>query len=210
VTVECPLCGGRSRDFARAEGRSFRRCGICALTFVPASEHLDPARERARYEQHDNRPDDPGYRAFLDRLLAPLCARLRPGARGLDYGCGPGPTASRMLAERSFATRDYDPFFARDEAALAGRYGFVVATEVLEHLRRPAEDLARLAGLLAPGGLLGVTTGVLEDDAAFADWWYRRDPTHVAFYRPETLAWIARRRGWTLARPSRDVAIFAS
>ncbi len=35
-------------------------------------------------------------------------------------------------------------------------------------------------------------TGILEDDVAFPGWWYRKDFTHIAFYRPETLAWIAR------------------
>ncbi len=205
---DCPLCGGAAREFLRADGRDFRRCGTCALTFVPASQHLPPADERARYESHQNRPGDPGYRAFLDRLLVPLGARLSPGAEGLDYGCGPGPTASRMLSERGLPTRDYDPFFAPDEGALSRAYDFVVCTEVFEHLARPDRELERLSRLLKPGGLLGVMTGVLEDDAAFAGWWYRRDPTHVCFYRPETLEWIARRRGWSLERPSLNAALF--
>lgn len=113
-----------------------------------------------------------------------------------------------MLAERGFPTLNYDPFFFPDEAMLSRTYDFLVCTEVLEHLRRPAEDLARMDGLLKPSGLLGVMTGVLEDDAAFQAWWYRSDFTHIAFYRPETLAWIARRFGWELSRPSRDVALF--
>lgn len=113
-----------------------------------------------------------------------------------------------MLAERGFPTNDYDPHFFPDEAPLSRQYDFLICTEVLEHLRRPAEDLARLDGLLKAGGLLGVMTGVLEDDAAFAGWWYRTDFTHISFYRPETLAWIAERLRWTLSRPSRDVAIF--
>lgn len=202
------MCGGGAEAFLSAGGRDYRRCGTCALTFLSAAQHADPARERARYAEHRNAPDDPGYRAFLDRLLAPLSARLAPGASGLDYGCGPGPTASVMMRERGFAMADYDPYFAPDAAALARTYDFVVATEVLEHLRRPADDLARLDGLLKPGGTLGAMTGVLEDDAAFAGWWYRSDFTHIAFYRPETLAWIARRFSWELSRPSRDVALF--
>ena len=204
----CPLCAGAPRAFLRADGRDYLRCGTCALTFVPAAQHADPARERARYAEHRNSSDDPGYRAFLDRALAPLTAALPPGAEGLDYGCGPGPAASVMLGERGFATADYDPFFFNDASLLARTYDFVVCTEVLEHLRRPAEDLARLDGLLKPGGLLGVMTGVLEDDSTFGDWWYRLDFTHISFYRPETLAWIARRFGWELSRPSRDAALF--
>jgi SAM-dependent methyltransferase len=203
----CPLCAGGCRSFHRSD-REFLRCGTCALTFVPASGHLPPGDERARYATHRNSPEDAGYRAFLDRLLAPLAARLPAGARGLDYGSGPGPTASVMMRERGFAMTDYDPFFAPDESALSASYDFLVCTEVAEHLRRPAEVFARLDALLRPGGTLGVLTGVLEDDAAFPSWWYRKDPTHIAFYRAETLVWIARRFGWTLERPSRDAALF--
>lgn len=204
----CPLCGGGSRPFCAEREREYLRCLGCALTFMPARCHSDPQRERARYAEHDNSPEDVGYRAFLDRLLAPLGARLSSGAEGLDYGCGPGPTASRMLAEKGFMMRDYDPFFAPDASCLSRTYDFIVCTEVLEHLRRPAEELARLDGLLRPGGWLGVMTGVLEDDAAFSGWWYRSDFTHIAFYRPETLSWIAARFGWSLERPSRDTALF--
>ena len=204
----CPLCGGAPRAFLSADERDYLRCGACALTFVPASQHADASRERARYAEHKNTPSDPGYRGFLDRILAPLSALLAPGACGLDYGCGPGPAASAMLGERGFPTANYDPYFFDDEAALARTYDFLVCTEVLEHLRRPAEDLARMDGLLKPGGLLGVMTRVLEDDAAFEGWWYRKDFTHIGFYRPETLEWISRRFGWELSRPSRDAALF--
>jgi len=201
------LCGGASRFYHRSD-REFLRCGTCALTFVPAGLHASPQEEKARYETHRNSPADAGYRAFLDRLLLPLAARLAPGASGLDFGSGPGPTASVMMRERGFVMRDYDPYFAPDEAALRDVCDFIVCTEVVEHLRRPAETFARLDDLLKPGGTLGVLTGVLEDDAAFPAWWYHRDHTHVDFYRPETLAFIAKRHGWTLERPSRDAALF--
>jgi SAM-dependent methyltransferase len=204
----CPLCAGASRAFLSDAGRDYLRCGTCALTFLPAAQHAEPARERARYQEHNNSSSDPEYRKFLDRLLLPLGAQLKPGAEGLDYGCGPGPTASVMLRERGFPTVDYDPYFFDDSTSLKKKYDYVICTEVLEHLRRPAEDLSRLDALLKPGGILGTMTGVLEDDAAFPGWWYRRDFTHIAFYRPETLAWIAGRFGWTLARPSRDAALF--
>jgi hypothetical protein len=202
------LCAEAPRAFLSADGRDYLRCGTCLLTFLPARQHAAAARERARYSEHRNSPSDPDYRDFLDRLLLPLCACLPPGCRGLDYGCGPGPTVSVMLGERGFPTKNYDPYFFPDEGALSRKYDFLVCTEVFEHLRRPSEDLACLDGLLKHGGTLGVMTGVLEDDAAFPDWWYRRDFTHIAFYRPETLGWIAERFGWELTRPSRDAALF--
>ena len=70
--------------------------------------------------------------------------------------------------------------------------------------------LQRLDALLAGGGLLGVLTGWPPSHwRDFAGWHYRRDPTHVAFYGPETLRWIARRLGWSVELPTRNVAIFA-
>ena len=204
----CPLCGGAPRPFFNVDGRGYLRCDVCLLTFVPASQHSDAAREKARYAKHNNKPDDPGYRQFLERLLIPLSAVLSSGAEGLDYGCGPGPTASGLMRERGFVMFDYDPYFFPDRGALSRAYDFIVSTEVIEHLRRPIDDLTRLDALLKPGGVLGVMTGVLEDDAAFPAWWYRNDFTHITFYRPETLSWIADRFGWGLTRPTRDVALF--
>lgn len=167
--------------------------------------------ERARYLHHQNVPTDPGYRAFLDRLLAPLTAALTPAERppvGLDFGCGPGPTVSAMLSERGVACSDYDPYFCADDRKLGRVYDFVTCTEVIEHVRDPLPFLHQLDALLAPGGVLGITTGILVDDASFKGWHYHRDFTHIRFFRPETLAWIAARLGWRLERPSRDVALF--
>ncbi len=45
------------------------------------------------------------------------------------------------------------------------------------------------------------------DDARFARWHYRRDPTHVVFYREETLRLLAARRGWEIDVPCKDVAL---
>jgi hypothetical protein len=191
-----------------ARGAPYLRCDRCALTFLHRDHRPGPDEERARYETHENDPSDEGYRAFLDRLARPLSHRLAPGMEGLDYGSGPGPTLSLMLEERGFPMRIWDPFFAPDPEALARRYDFVTCSEAAEHFFRPGEEFERLDGLLRTPGWLGVMTQVLEDDETFREWWYVRDPTHVAFYRPETLAWIASEYGWTLERPAPSVAVF--
>lgn len=206
--ARCPLCAGHAAPFVPGAARGALRCGTCRLTFVPESGHLSPGAERARYAEHRNGPQDAGYREFLDRLLAPLRQRLAPGAEGLDFGCGPGPAVSAMLGERGFSVRDWDPYFRPDDDALAREYDFIVCTEVFEHLRRPAETLEQLDGLLRPNGALGVMTLLLEADDAFGSWWYARDPTHIAFYKPETLEWIARSRGWSLELLPKGAAVF--
>ena len=207
--MHCPLCGSRKvPPLAVQEGRRFLRCRRCDLTFLDPAQRLGPGEERARYETHRNDPSDPGYRAFLDRLLTPLAERLPEGARGLDYGSGPGPTLSRMLTEAGYPTVDYDPFFAPREEVLDRRWDFVTCSETAEHFFDPGREFRRLDRMLAPGGWLGLMTGIVTEDVDFGSWWYARDPTHVAFYSPETLAWIAGDRGWKLVPAGETVVLF--
>ncbi len=204
----CLLCGcRRSALFHQDRRRPYWRCGFCRLVFVPPAFHLALQDEKAEYERHQNRPDDPGYRRFLSRLARPLEGRLSPGSRGLDFGSGPGPALAAMLTEAGHAIALYDPFYANDPAALTGRYDFVTATEVLEHLRRPGPELDRLYRLLKPGGLLGIMTKRVIDRERFARWHYIRDPTHICFFSRKTFIWLTNRWRARLDIVDRDVII---
>lgn len=163
--------------------------------------------EKEQYDLHRNDPYDPGYRRFLSRLADPLLTRLTTGARGLDYGCGPGPALAAMLHEAGHDMALYDPFYAPDTGVLSERYHFITCTEVAEHFHRPAEEFDRLGARLNPGGWLAVMTCFQTEDARFADWHYRKDPTHVVFYRAQTFERIAAQRGWSCIIPCKDVAL---
>ncbi len=194
--VPCPLCGGADGEPFHADGRRrFLRCPTCLLVYVPPRFHLDRAAERAEYDLHQNRVDDAGYRRFLSRLAGPLSARLRPGAVGLDFGCGPGPALAAMLRERGFTVGLYDSFYCPDPSALAGPLDFICATEVVEHLHHPGAELDRLWALLGPGGWLAVMTKLVRDRDAFRRWHYKNDPTHVCFFSADCWRWWGARRG---------------
>lgn len=206
--ASCPVCGDpRTRAFCEVDGRTYGRCTLCHATFLDPVQLPDAAAELAHYRLHDNDPTDAGYRAFLNRLAEPLRRRLSTGARGLDYGCGPGPALAAMLREAGHPMAVYDPFFAPDARVLAERYDFVTCTEAIEHFHYPAREFARLARLLRPGGWLGLMTEFQSGDHRFASWHYRRDPTHVVFYREETLRYLAARAGWECEIPRRNVAL---
>jgi 2-polyprenyl-3-methyl-5-hydroxy-6-metoxy-1,4-benzoquinol methylase len=188
--------------------RTYLRCETCELVFVPPAFHLSRAEERALYEQHQNDPNDPRYRAFLSRLFTPLRALLLEGAEGLDFGCGPGPTLSKMFRESGLACEEYDPIFSDDRALLSRTWDFVTCTEVLEHLAQPAVVIEQLVSLVRPGAWLGVMTKRVTTEEAFASWHYTRDPSHVAFFADATLAWIARKHDLSMRLESSDVALF--
>lgn len=204
----CPLCRGRDIVwFADADQKRYWRCLTCLLTFLDPAHRLSATAEHTHYLSHKNDVDDPEYRKFLSRLAGPMLERLQAGSKGLDYGCGPGPALVHMLREAGHDVALYDPFFANDEAVLAETYDFITCTEVAEHFRDPAAEFARFDALLRPGGWLALMTCFQTDDARFKAWHYRGDPTHVVFYKVETLAHAALSRGWAFENPAKDVAL---
>lgn len=190
----CPLCGQGTTVLYHADRmRDYFRCSFCCLVFVPERFHLDPAAEKAEYDLHENRPDDPGYRRFLSRLTEPLLARIGSGKTGLDFGCGPGPALPAMLAECGHAVDRYDPFYFDDPSVFGKSYDFICATEVVEHLRHPGREFDRLFAMLKPGGWLGIMTKRVIDREAFRRWHYIRDRTHIVFFSRETFEYLAER-----------------
>lgn len=162
-----------------------------------------------RYTRHQNLEGDPDYEAFLCRLADPLLERLGRRATGLDYGCGPTQVLASIMTRRGYPTASYDPYFNADEGVHERQFDFITCSEVIEHVHDPRALLDRLAPMIRVGGLLGVMTRYYDVDAPFADWWYRRDPTHVCFYSPATMQWIAEWKGWDVDFPRQHVAIFA-
>ena len=206
--MRCCLChADRCRFFITVEDRRYFRCDACLVTFLDPAQLPSAEFERSRYLLHRNDPGDQAYRAFLNRLAGPLLERLPPGSRGLDYGCGPGPALAEMLREAGHEVALYDPFFQPHQGVLAETYDFVTCTETAEHFHHPDEEFRRIDGLLKPGGLLGLMTIFQTDDGRFEQWHYRRDPTHVVFYRAETFLHLADRYDWDCEFPAENVAI---
>lgn len=204
----CIVCEHFSaRLFVRVDGRIYLRCRVCRAIFLKPVQRLSVEEEYARYCEHRNDPDDADYRRFLSRLAEPLLQRLPSGATGLDYGCGPGPALACMLREAGLQVRLFDPFFAPDPAPLGDCYDFIVCSETVEHFHHPAEEFARFDRMVRPGGWIAVMTCFLTDEERFPSWHYRRDPTHVVFYRAITLEHVASRLGWRCEIPAKNVAL---
>tara|TARA_R110002110_G_C13470513_1_gene720815 strand:- start:52918 stop:53562 length:645 start_codon:yes stop_codon:yes gene_type:complete len=206
--THCPLCDSTdSAAYARDRRREYLQCQRCDLVYVPPAYYLAREAELAEYQLHENTVHDAGYRRFLSRLAQPLVERLPAGARGLDFGCGPGPALAQMLREQGFEVALYDPFFAPDERPFEQVFDFICATEVVEHLHRPGWELQRLWSLLAQGGWLGVMTKLVLGQEAFARWHYKNDPTHVCFFSRTTWQWWAQANNAELVFVGSDVML---
>jgi len=193
--------------FVSLGAQDYWSCRRCDAVFLDPAQHPARQDELAQYLSHENDPGDPRYRTFLARLAVPLLQKLTAPARGLDYGCGPGPALAAMLREAGHEMALYDPFFQPGRAPLSGTYDFIVCTEAAEHFHRPADEFDRLEAMLRPGGWLGIMTGFMTGDVPFADWYYRKDPTHVVFYSESTLRFVADARGWSCEFPAPGIAL---
>ncbi len=209
MTHVCPLCRAPDAEmFADIPPRHYFGCRTCELVFLDPTQRPSAADERAEYDLHRNDPLDFRYRKWLARLINPLIVGFSFDAEGLDFGSGPGPTISAMLSERGYTVTNYDPNYAPDRGVLEGSYDFISCTEVAEHFHAPCEEFALFNRMLRPGGRLGVMTELLLPTQDFAGWRYRLQPSHVVFYRPETMAWIAERFAWSLELQEPDVTLF--
>lgn len=205
----CPLCSDPDTALFHTDAtREYLHCPVCDLVFLHPQSYLSREEEFQRYELHQNDLADPGYRRFLQKLCNPLLERIPAQSRGLDFGSGPGPLLKLMLEEQGHSMALYDPFYAPDLAVLNGSYEFITSTEVLEHLHHPLVELNRLWGCLEPRGYLGIMTSLYTTEIDFSRWHYVKDPTHVLFFTPQTMYWLAHHWGAQLKILDASVIIF--
>ena len=207
--MKCILCNHSDTQlFYRENQKKYYKCPKCCLIFLDSKNYLSNKDERIRYEQHQNFVDDEKYTQFLSKIFIPLKERLSNHKEGLDFGCGAGPALAKMFNDAGYIMDVYDPYFFPNETIFSKAYDFISCTEVLEHVFDPAKVIFDLNKILKKDGWLGIMTNFYDENIDFASWYYRKDPTHVAFYSKETLTHIASNMSWTLEFPDKNIVLF--
>ena len=206
----CPLCS-EINGISLLRGpvnRSFLHCENCFLIFTESKDHPSADSERDRYLTHNNCIENKGYVAFLNKAVKPAMEFIKPGMKGLDYGCGPVPVLSLILENSGLDCDNYDPLFYPD-LNREKQYDFIFAIECSEHFFYPEKEFNQIKNLLKPRGILILMTELWNNISEFKSWWYARDFTHVTFYHQETLKYISKRYDLTfLFRDGKSISIF--
>jgi SAM-dependent methyltransferase len=206
----CPLCikPVGLNEIQGPDARVYNHCELCHLIFTDTRFFLSRIDEEKRYRKHNNGIHNKGYVSFLNKAIKPALEFLKPGMKGLDYGCGPEPTLSLLLEQDGFACDDYDPIFF-PELDQNKQYDFIFATECIEHFFFPAKDLQKIKRLLKEDGILVIMTELWQSQEKFKTWQYAKDPTHVSFYHQRSFDVIAEKSGMsTLFTDNKGVIIF--
>ncbi|MFT5450655.1 MAG: 2-polyprenyl-3-methyl-5-hydroxy-6-metoxy-1,4-benzoquinol methylase [Enterobacterales bacterium] len=205
----CPLCLNTALEpYVEDNKRSYLKCLNCELISVPGEYLLTDVEEKAEYDQHQNDPDDDGYKQFLSRAFDPLVSRISKNSEGLDFGCGPGPTISVMADTLGIKVSNYDLYYFHDTELLNKKYDFITMTEVIEHVNDAKALLEQLDKILKQKAILAVMTKRVIDKENFRHWHYKNDPTHIRFYSIKTFQWIAENFNWQLEIVNKDVVFF--
>jgi 2-polyprenyl-3-methyl-5-hydroxy-6-metoxy-1,4-benzoquinol methylase len=191
----CPLCqSNQISHYFEDKFRQYQQCNNCELVFVPKVFWLSNAKEKSRYDLHQNSEDDTNYVQFLERIIAPLKAHLiAEQKQGLDFGSGPSPVLAKRLSDRGYQINTYDKFYQTDKSPLKQSYDFITTTEVVEHLQQPHLILEQLWQMLKHNGTLAIMTKMVIDKDAFSRWHYKNDDTHIIFFSQTTFNWLAKK-----------------
>ncbi len=219
--VACAVCARTDAEgLFQKDGFPIVRCRGCGLVYV--NPRLTPAALAALYEGQAISPAAYYVRterqdelSFARRLE--LIERFRPPGTLLDLGCGPGtfsavaqargwhpvgldinPQSVARCAERGVeAICDVFP----SPALAMRRFDAVVMNDFLEHMPDPAAALEAARGMLAPGGVLFLTTpdiGSLMARLTRARWLHLKPNEHLVYFDRRTIDLLLTRAGFRI------------
>lgn len=197
VENNCRLCAAPVDFYQHWRGRDYWQCDECHAVQMDKQHLPDRESETALYLTHENDVNDPRYQQFVSPITEAILSQIPKDKIGLDFGAGPGPVISKIITEKGYQTKLYDPVFHPDNSVLSQQYDFIICSEVMEHFHQPAVEFARLKSLLKPGGKLFCMTQLFDKSIDFAKWHYKNDITHVFFYHHDSLHFIQKQFGFS-------------
>lgn len=233
VTCRCPVCGSLAAHqamlcspsmFDATKRLLFLACAACGSGFFDDRRPPD--------YQGDGSADFPikfyvEKGASIDAMLRPIAALPFPaGTRYLEIGCGFGFSLDFVARHHRAEVMGIDPSgMAADGSrrlglaivsdyfgpALRSRVGprdVVYCSELIEHVEDPAQLLTDITAVLAPDGILVLTTPAMEaispDTPAGALLPALSPGSHLILYSAGSLDLLLRRHGFTDIRIVRD------
>lgn len=195
-THHCSLCDTPTQEYMTFREKRYVQCPTCEAIQMHSNDFITHREEKAHYETHENDVNNVGYQRFVSPIVDAVTSNYTPEQKGLDFGAGTGPVITKLLQDQGYDMTLYDPYFWKNPDALTRQYDFIVSCEVIEHFYCPIKEFTLLKTLLQDKGSIFIMTDLLTDDVKFETWYYKNDPTHVFFYRPQTLEWIQKHLGF--------------
>lgn len=219
----CPVCGSKNYSIVYRVERHHRRnirpavsiarCNKCSVTFLAEADHSFQDDLYSYYEDFYGKTIEnltsPLTLASYQRVLSKLCT-LTNISSILDVGCGKGEF---VWAARNFGYSIQGIELSQEAVSLACSFGLPVQRqslfspeldssswnaitmfEVIEHVEDPVAMIQRATDLLAPGGILYLTTpNYFSLDRLFlGSKWNVFHPEHIIYFSTNGLVNLIR------------------
>lgn len=207
----CKICGQDTHTLYDPQLKiDYDQCHHCGFTYKQPTYHKTPQEEQTEYNRHNNSFESVGYVKMFEDFIKDFINPLHVTGKGLEFGSGPGPVLKELLHRKGFEMYDFDPYYNNNTEYLQHTYDLITSTEVVEHFADPMKEFTHLASLLKEGGYLAIMTSFNTfNNEEFLKWWYRRDVTHIAFYRLQTMEFIAEQLGLKIhTHNNKNVIVF--
>ncbi len=178
----------------------FYHCESCEFFFKDPKHYLDDTKEIKVYQNHNNTFEASGYVEMFESFIsATFNPYLKDIKTVLEFGCGPGPVFAKLLEMKGLHVSKYDKFFFPKKVYENQKYDLISTTEVMEHIQSPNEIMQFFHQHLNKSGYLAIMTQFHTNKAEeFLNWWYRKDPTHICFFRANTFEVLAQKYGFKI------------
>ena len=201
----CPVCSaGKSTFVTRAIRNGFEieyvRCSECRTVFAPEVLSWEPGDFKRKIYNTDYAKFDPDFVEKRPRIYADSLYKKRFvsfSGRHLDYGGGNGKLSQILRNEAGWDSQTFDRYYG-DAKLPEGKFDLVTAIEVFEHAVNVHELWSDLSKLVAPGGILFVSTWTAPDNLeSMEHWWYMLPRNgHFIFYSTEAFDLLEKQYGF--------------
>jgi hypothetical protein len=190
--MKCKICNEEVNSFEDLElSKFYYHCPKCEFIFLDEKFYVKENEEKKQYDQHNNSLENEGYvKMFEDFLNFVLEGKFIKTS--LDFGSGPSPVLAELLTKVALHVEYYDKFYQPKKVYKDKKYDLITSTEVFEHLKSPNEILKLFSKHINTDGQIAIMTLFHSNNQKeFLKWWYRRDPTHISFFTPKTMKFLA-------------------
>lgn len=209
---ECKICQATTNVIKDSKKELiYYRCTSCGFISLNDESILNSTQEKEQYDLHNNGFESKGYvqmfEDFIDLAIEPYLGDIETA---LEFGSGPGPVLSKLLENRGLEVDIYDLYYSPLKVYECKVYDLITSTEVFEHLQKPLDILELLVKHTNKNGYIVLMTKFPpKDDKEFLAWWYRRDPTHISFFTPESFEVMAEKVGLKVLKTiNQNIVVF--
>jgi 2-polyprenyl-3-methyl-5-hydroxy-6-metoxy-1,4-benzoquinol methylase len=215
ITSSCRVCGaGETSREIHVRGYRLATCAACGysqVVDVPPLQELAEMYGAQYFSKQKYRNDEANAREQRRRLSFVTVSGCKRAGRLLDFGCATGDflrlakgrfeaygadvSSPAIETAKGLQPDLADRLFVSDTAASLPEdvrdLDVVTAWDVIEHVGYPVDMLRRLAGRLAPDGIVAISTpnaGALTARLMGARWAFMTPPEHLGFFDPDVLA----------------------